>query len=159
MHYWCSVLSCILFKLLTGLFTPSTIAFERKEKVSIALTALLSVAFILLILNEMIPRNPQQFPNIGENVDIETNLTQDHFCRLVHHLADLHAHYHVYRLDCNSEEISILWRIVFVFRAASLSRHLAVHPQAAISSNENLQSGRQIGRTQARAAVHTTQFE
>lgn len=58
------MLQCIAYRLV-GLFTPSSSTGERFERQSIGLTSLLSLAVILLILGEVMPKSAQQFPRIG----------------------------------------------------------------------------------------------
>ena len=48
-----------------GIFSPSTAAHERQERVTMGLTALMSLAVILMAVADALPKNPHQFPTLG----------------------------------------------------------------------------------------------
>ena len=50
---------------LIGLFSPTTANHDRNERVTIGLTALLSVSVILMAVAGVMPKNPDQFPIMG----------------------------------------------------------------------------------------------
>jgi hypothetical protein len=55
--------------LCTGLFTPGQSSLERERKVDLGLTALLTLAVVLLMLNDMIPNTQYSaFPWLGRRV-------------------------------------------------------------------------------------------
>lgn len=51
---------------LIGLFSPSSASQERSEKTSIGLTALLTMAVILMMVSDLMPKNATSFPKLGE---------------------------------------------------------------------------------------------
>ena len=62
------VLPCILITAiaLMGMFTPTTKSQERSEKCTMGLTSLLTIAVILLMVADMVPKsNSHEFPVLG----------------------------------------------------------------------------------------------
>ena len=75
------IIPTVIISLLTivGLFTPSngkiriflkisrifSVSLEREEKVSMGLTSLLSVAIMLTMISDQMPKNPDEFSVMG----------------------------------------------------------------------------------------------
>jgi hypothetical protein len=56
-----------------GLFSPTTAGGERGEKFSMGLTALLNDAIVLLMVTDLLPKDPDNFPMLGGLSMIGTN--------------------------------------------------------------------------------------
>jgi hypothetical protein len=50
---------------LSGVFSPTLASQERNERVTMGLTALLGVAVILMAIADTMPKNPAEFPILG----------------------------------------------------------------------------------------------
>ena len=64
----------------TGLFLPSSASYERTERVTMGLTALMSIAVILISVSDKMPRDPTQYPILG----CVNNKCKLCYCRLVY---------------------------------------------------------------------------
>ncbi len=49
----------------SGVFSPTLASQERNERVTMGLTALLGVAVILMAIADIMPKNPAEFPILG----------------------------------------------------------------------------------------------
>jgi hypothetical protein len=58
-----------------GLFSPFSASLERQEKVTMGLTAMLTLVVLLLIITELMPKSATSFPHLGKYILIEIAVT------------------------------------------------------------------------------------